>query len=100
MGNKHDLEKQRQVSQLEIDQFCETMKCEYIPCSVLEDCGFPELIERTIAKSLELERLLEGEDTPGGDNNEATNRNSIGNKGKGFALTKEIPGESTNVMEI
>lgn len=72
------------------------MKCEYIPVSVYEDCGFPELIERTIAKSMELERLLEG-DTPDGKDNK-TNRNSIGSKG--FNLSKDLPGESANVMEI
>lgn len=39
------------------------MNCEYIPVSVYEDVGFPELIERTIAKSLYLDNVLDGKVT-------------------------------------
>jgi len=36
-GNKHDLEDIREVSRMEIDEFCRTMGCDYVEISVLEN---------------------------------------------------------------
>ena len=55
VGNKYDLEEQRRVSELEIRQFCESMECLYVRCSVLSDDGIEELISTIITKCMELE---------------------------------------------
>ena len=55
VGNKYDLEAQRQVSELEIRQFCESMNCLYVRCSVANDDGVEELISTIISKCIELE---------------------------------------------
>ena len=54
VGNKHDLAGERRVSELEIQQFAESMGCVYVPCSVLQDQGMDELINTIIEKSIEL----------------------------------------------
>lgn len=51
-GNKHDREDDRRVSRLEIKQFCESMECDYIEVSVLEDKGIDELLQMVIKKSM------------------------------------------------
>ena len=55
MGNKYDLEAERRVSELEIRQFCESMDCLYVRCSVLNDTGVEELINTIITKCIDLE---------------------------------------------
>ena len=55
VGNKYDLEDQRRVSELEIRQFCESMSCMYVKCSVKSEEGIEELINTVIEKSMELE---------------------------------------------
>jgi GTPase SAR1 family protein len=60
VGNKHDLDKDRKVSDLEIRQFAESMGCVYVPCSVLSDHGIEPLIDTIIQKSIELEQQLSG----------------------------------------
>lgn len=55
VGNKYDLEEQRKVSELEIRQFCESMSCMYVKCSVKSEEGIEELINTVIEKSMELE---------------------------------------------
>jgi small GTP-binding protein len=42
-ANKIDLEHQRQVSNLEIKKFCDSMKCDYCEVSVLQDKGVDDL---------------------------------------------------------
>ena len=73
VGNKYDLEEERKVSELEIRQFCESMSCLYVRCSVLSDAGIEELINTVIVKSMQLENQISGStpvgsDTKGGDN--------------------------------
>ncbi len=53
-GNKHDLEKERKVSKLEISQFCESMQCDFVEVSVLEDKGIDQLLEKVMDKCLQL----------------------------------------------
>lgn len=60
VGNKYDLEDKRMVSELEISQFCESMNCYYVRCSVLNERGVEELITTIIKKSIELEEKLSG----------------------------------------
>ena len=60
VGNKYDLEDQRLVSELEIRQFCESMDCHYVKCSVKSDEGVEELIEQTIKRCIDLESQLAG----------------------------------------
>ena len=60
VGNKYDLESERMVSELEISQFCESMDCHYIRCSVLSDDGVEDLISTIISKCIELEQKLVG----------------------------------------
>ena len=55
VGNKHDLEAKRKVSELEITQFCEDMGCTYLRTSVYSNTGIEELIETTIDKAMLLE---------------------------------------------
>ena len=43
-GNKHDLEKDRAISKLEIEEFCKSLGCEYVEISVLENKGIDELM--------------------------------------------------------
>lgn len=52
-GNKHDLEQNRRVSKMEIDQFCTSMGCDYVEISVLEDVGIDALLEKIIVKCLQ-----------------------------------------------
>ena len=47
---------------MEINQFCETMQCDYVEASVLEDNGIEVLMEKVILKSMELQELLEQEE--------------------------------------
>lgn len=65
VGNKYDLESERKVSELEIRQFCESMSCLYVRCSVLSDAGIEELINTVIVKSMALENQISG--SLGGD---------------------------------
>ena len=60
VGNKYDLEEQRKVSELEIRQFCESMNCLYVRCSVKSDEGIENLIETVIDKCMELETQVAG----------------------------------------
>lgn len=60
VGNKYDLEEQRLVSELEIRQFCESMACHYVRCSVKSDDGVESLIEAIIKSCVELEDKLVG----------------------------------------
>ena len=52
VGNKYDLEAQRKVSELEIRQFCESMSCIYVKCSVKSEEGIDELLYTVIEKSM------------------------------------------------
>lgn len=56
-GNKHDLEEVRKVSRLEIKQFCESLNCDYVEVSVLEDKGIDTLLDKVMDKCMELQRL-------------------------------------------
>ena len=49
------------VSELEIRQFCESMDCMYVRCSVLNDDGVEELISTVITKCIELEGQISGQ---------------------------------------
>ena len=60
VGNKHDLEAKRRVSEMEITQFCDSMGCTYIRTSVLANTGIEDLISTTIEKSIELENSITG----------------------------------------
>ena len=60
VGNKYDLEQERKVSELEIRQFCESMNCLYVRCSVLSDSGIEQLIDTVIEKCMELENQMVG----------------------------------------
>uniref|UniRef100_A0A7S3HZ72 Uncharacterized protein n=1 Tax=Favella ehrenbergii TaxID=182087 RepID=A0A7S3HZ72_9SPIT len=60
VGNKYDMEAKRQVSELEIRQFCESMDCLYVRCSVLSDEGVEALITTIISKCIELEDKVVG----------------------------------------
>ena len=55
VGNKYDLEEERMVSELEIRQFCESMDCLYIRCSVKNESGIEELINTVITRCMNLE---------------------------------------------
>ena len=65
VGNKYDLEAKRQVSELEIRQFCESMDCHYVRCSIKNDEGVESLIETIIDKSMELESKVIGSGAAG-----------------------------------
>ena len=43
------------VSELEIRQFCESMDCLYIRCSVKNESGIEELINTVITRCMNLE---------------------------------------------
>ena len=58
VGNKYDLEAERQVSELEIHQFCESMDCLYVPCSVKNDTGLDDLVTTVISRCLLLESQI------------------------------------------
>ena len=74
VGNKYDLEAERKVSELEIRQFCESMSCVYVRCSVLSDAGIEELINTVIVKSMQLENQISGSLTgEGGEKTGADN---------------------------
>ena len=51
-GNKHDLEQERKVSRMEITQFCESLGCDYVEVSVLEDRGIDGLLDKVIQKCM------------------------------------------------
>ena len=51
-ANKIDLEENRAVSKLEISKFCESMQCDYMEVSVLNDTGIKELFDQVIDKCL------------------------------------------------
>ena len=38
---------------MEIDQFCESMGCDYVEVSVLEDWGIEELMKKVIQKCMD-----------------------------------------------
>ena len=59
-GNKHDLESKRKVSVLEIKQFCESMQCDYVEVSVLEDKGIDKLLDLVMKKCMQLNKLQGG----------------------------------------
>lgn len=46
------------VSKLEVEQFCESMKCEYAEVSVFGNLGIDELVHLVIAKCILLEKTL------------------------------------------
>ena len=48
IGNKHDLEEKRAISRLEIKQFCESLECDYVEVSVLENRGIDQLMTKVI----------------------------------------------------
>ena len=52
VANKIDLQDKRQVSQLEISKFCESMNCDYCEVSVLNSTGLNELFDKVIDKCL------------------------------------------------
>jgi GTPase SAR1 family protein len=62
-GNKHDLEEDRAISRLEIQNFCNNYNCDYIEISVLEDKGVDTLLLKVIEKCMELQDLLESQMT-------------------------------------
>lgn len=47
-GNKHDLEDERAVSRMEIEEFCRSMNCDYVEISVLQNKGIDELMAKVI----------------------------------------------------
>eukprot|EP00347_Sterkiella_histriomuscorum_P021682 403333129 len=77
IGNKHDLEQQRAISRLEIGQFCDSMECEFIEVSVLDDLGVEKLIERVIEKCLELQNRIDLEQKEQNKENNANHRQEI-----------------------
>ena len=54
------MEAERKVSELEIRQFCESMSCLYVKCSVKSEEGIEELIDTVIVKSMQLENQISG----------------------------------------
>ena len=54
------MEAERKVSELEIRQFCESMSCLYVKCSVKSEEGIEELINTVIVKSMQLENQISG----------------------------------------
>ena len=64
VGNKYDLEDQRRVSEMEIKQFCDSMECAYVPCSVKDNTGLDALVTTIIEKSIELENSVVGSTQP------------------------------------
>jgi GTPase SAR1 family protein len=67
VGNKHDLEDQRKISRLEISKFCESMECDYVEISVLENQGIEDLMTRVVEKCMDLKILMEEEEKKSGD---------------------------------
>ena len=53
-ANKIDLEHQRQVSELEISKFCDSMNCYFTEVSVLLDRGIDELFDMVVDCCMEL----------------------------------------------
>ena len=54
------MEEKRAVSKLEISKFCESMQCDYMEVSVLNDTGIKELFDQVIDKCLELQEIVDG----------------------------------------
>ncbi len=81
-GNKHDLEAERKVSRLEIDEFVSSMGCEYVEISVKENIGIDNLISKVIEKSFELYNYME-------------QQKKLGN---GEAPTTETTGQDVNIQ--
>ena len=61
VGNKHDLEEKRAISRLEICQFCESLECEYVEISVLENKGIDDLMQKVIERCMGMQIQLEEE---------------------------------------
>ena len=59
VANKIDLEEKRQVSRLEISKFCESMECDLVEVSVLNDIGIDQLIDQVISKCLVLQEHID-----------------------------------------
>ena len=87
VGNKYDLEDQRLVSELEIRQFCESMDCHYVKCSVKSDEGVEELIEQTIKRCIDLEAQLAGNGLSTSGAKNSADGNSIFTLGGSDGLT-------------
>ena len=47
---------------MEIKQFCDSLDCDYVEVSVLEDKGIDTLIEMVIGKCMELQKLNDQSD--------------------------------------
>ena len=56
-ANKNDLEDERKVSKMEIKQWCESMNCDYVEISVLNDQGVDDLVSKVITKCLALQQV-------------------------------------------
>ncbi len=63
IGNKHDLEHKRAISRMEIKQFCDSLECDYVEVSVLENRGIDELMTMVIQKCLDVNLLMEQQDS-------------------------------------
>ncbi|CDW88237.1 uncharacterized protein STYLEM_17355 [Stylonychia lemnae] len=61
VGNKHDLEELRAISRLEINQFCQSLNCEYLEISVNNDQGVDNLVNKVIEKCLQLQNKVDEE---------------------------------------
>ena len=86
VGNKYDLEAERKVSEMEIDQFCTSMQCCYVRCSVKSEQGIQELVTTIIERSLDLEaKLAQG----GNGNGGTTDKNEQGT----FSITADGIGD-------
>ena len=60
-ANKIDLEHKRAVSKLEIEKFCESMKCHYCEISVFKNEGINELFDLVIDKCIILPEKIKEE---------------------------------------
>ena len=65
------MESERKVSELEIRQFCESMDCLYVRCSVAADTGIDTLINTIIDSCLNLENQVAGSITSSKSGTEA-----------------------------
>ena len=75
------------VSELEIRQFCESMDCHYVKCSVKSDEGVEELIEQTIKRCIDLEAQLAGNGLSTSGAKNSADGNSIFTLGGSDGLT-------------
>jgi len=53
------MEHQRQVSRLEINKFCESMGCDLVEVSVLQNIGIDELFDKVMDKCMNLQSYME-----------------------------------------